>query len=139
VLLSINIVQSQKAYIKKQTGNLSERLIGVDKALISEKISAGKSVLLEIKADWCLTCQYNQAMVLTNLNLENWRNNYNMEVMTVDWTDYNREVLDFMEKYGRKGLPFYILFTPVMRDGIVLPELFTADDITSMLVYSGKI
>lgn len=136
VLIFINVHYAQKIYEEKRAINLTERLSGIDKNLILSKLAEGKSVLLEIKADWCITCQYNQLMVLTDLNLEDWRNNYNLELMTVDWTDYNKEVLDFMEKYGRKGLPFYILFTPVIRDGIVLPELFAPDDVTAMLVNS---
>lgn len=138
-LLAVNIFYAQKVYLEQKSAGISSRLTEIDKDLIAEKLSEGKSVLLEIKADWCLTCQYNQAMVLTPLNLKNWQKNYNLELMTVDWTDYDREVLDFMEKYGRKGLPFYVLFTPVLRDGIVLPELFSEEDITSMLINMNQI
>lgn len=135
-LLSFNIYQAQKSYDIKLKINTSERYAGIDKDLIAQKLAQGKNVLLEIKADWCLTCQYNQTFVFTDLNMENWKNNYNLELITVDWTDYNKDVLDFMEKYGRKGLPFYVLFTPVLRDGIVLPELFSADDLSAMLINS---
>ncbi len=135
-LLVLNITQASSAYNKMREHNLATRLTGINKNLIAEKLAEGKSVLLEIKADWCLTCQYNGAVVLTDSTLENWKKLYNLELMTVDWTDYNRDVLDFMEKYGRKGLPFYVLFTPILRDGIVLPEMFSADDVTAMLINS---
>lgn len=134
VLLFFNIHYAQKEYTEKLKINATERVTGIDKELIARKLAEGKNVLLEIKADWCLTCQYNQTLVLTDLNMENWQNNYNLEIITVDWTDFNKDVLDFMEKYGRKGLPFYILFTPMWRDGIVLPELFTSDDLSNMLL-----
>ena len=134
LLLALNINQAQKAYTAKQQTNASESLKNINKELIMKKLSEGKSILLEIKADWCLTCQYNQALILTDLNLENWRNNYNLELISIDWSTFNEDVLAFMEKYGRKGLPFYVLFTPILRDGIVLPELFSADDLTAMLI-----
>ena len=53
--------------------------------------------------------------------------------MRVDWTNYNADTLEFMARYGRKGLPFYILYTPTLRDGIVLPEIFDKTDIESKL------
>ncbi len=134
ILLIFNMYHAQGAYRNNLKFKSSQV---VDEQLISQKLAKGKSVLLVIKADWCLTCQYNQAMVLTGLNLENWQKNYNLEVVTVDWSNYNKQVLDFMEKYGRKGLPFYVLFTPILRDGIVLPEIFSPDDLTAMLINSS--
>lgn len=135
-LLTFNIYQAQKAYQNSSKINAEQRILEIDKDYISKQLAQGKNVLLEIKADWCLTCQYNQAMILTDLNLENWQKNYNLEFISVDWTNYSKEVLDFMEQYGRKGLPFYILFTPLMRDGVVLPEIFSPDELTSMLINS---
>ena len=137
VLLVFSIHQAQKSYQNSEKISAQTKILQIDKERISQLLAEGKNVLLEIKADWCLTCQYNQVTLLTNLNLENWKNNYNLEVISVDWTNYNKEVLDFMEQYGRKGLPFYILFTPLMRDGVVLPEIFSPDELTAMLINSN--
>lgn len=62
--------------------------------MIAEKLGAGRSVLLEIGADWCLTCHYNGVMTLTDKNLKIWNEIYNMDFVKVDWTNYNKEVLD---------------------------------------------
>ena len=78
-------------------------------ALIQEKLRQGHSVLVEIRADWCMTCQVNGALVFTKNKLDDWKNRYNLDFIRVDWTNYNKETLNFMEKHGRKGLPFYIL------------------------------
>ena len=71
--------------------------------------------------------------MLTEENLAYWQDAYNMDFMHVDWTDYRKETLDYMARFGRKGLPFYILYTPIIREGIVLPEIFDADDLRKML------
>ena len=76
-------------------------------------------------------------MTLTDKNLKIWNEIYNMDFVKVDWTNYNKEVLDFMAKYGRKGLPFYILYTPLMRDGLVLPEIFTSRELENILQTSA--
>ena len=122
-----------RAYTENYAENMESRLTGIDYDLIEQKLAQGRNVLLEIKADWCLTCSYNDTFVLHKYNLKTWENVHNLDVITVDWTNYNKDVLEFMEKYGRKGLPFYLLFTPKMRNGIVLPELFSPDDLGLLL------
>ena len=105
----------------------------IDKKLIAQKLAAGKSVLLEIGADWCLTCHYNNVMTLNRQNLKYWQETYNLDFVQVDWTNYNQDILNFMAKYGRKGLPFYVLYTPLLRDGLVLPEIFSAQDFENII------
>ena len=122
-----------RAYTENYAENMESRLTGIDYDLIEQKLAQGRNVLLEIKADWCLTCSYNDTFVLHKYNLKTWEKVHNLDVITVDWTNYNKDVLEFMEKYGRKGLPFYLLFTPKMRNGIVLPELFSPDDLGLLL------
>ena len=58
---------------------------------------------------------------------------YNVVVLDVDWTNYNRDVLAFMEKFGRRGLPFYVVFAPRIPDGMVLPELISDKDFTALI------
>ena len=80
-----------------------------------------------------MTCHYNTVTVLTQKNLDYWHDVYRLDFVRVDWTDYNADTLEFMARYGRKGLPFYILYTPLLREGIVLPELFDAADVENKL------
>ncbi len=125
---------AQNSYRANYERHIKTRLTGIDTALIEEKINQNHSVLLEISADWCLTCHYNAATVLTDKNLDYWQRIYKLDFIRVDWTNYNAETLQFMARYGRKGLPFYILYTPLMRDGIVLPEIFDENEIENKLI-----
>lgn len=125
---------ASKSYYANYERHMQSRLTGIDTSLIEEKLQQGHSVLLEIGADWCLTCHYNTATVLTEKNLDYWQRVFKLDFIRVDWTNYNAETLQFMARYGRKGLPFYILYTPLLRDGIVLPEIFDENDINNKLV-----
>lgn len=129
------IMVSHCAYEKNYARQLALRQTAIDIPLIKEKLSNGRSVLLEVSADWCLTCHYNDALVLTPKNLDYWQKYYHLDFIRVDWTNYNEQTLQYMARYGRKGLPFYILYTPLMREGLVLPEIFNAEDIRQMLMY----
>lgn len=113
--------------------NMQNRLTSIDKKLIDNYLGEGHPVLVEISADWCLTCHANKVFVFNKTNLENWKNKYNLEFLRVDWTNYDEEILEYMGRYGRKGLPFYILYTPFVREGMVLPEIFEESDLSQIL------
>lgn len=100
---------------------------------IRSRLGQKQSVLVKIGADWCLTCGYNNFAAFEDPQVQQLLTNYNVEVIEVDWTDYNPEVLDFMQKFGRSGLPFYIIFTPRIPGGIVLPEILNEQDLRALL------
>lgn len=135
LLALLATIITHRAYEKNYARQLALRQTAIDIPLIKEKLSNGRSVLLEVSADWCLTCHYNDALVLTSKNLDYWQKYYHLDFIRVDWTNYNEQTLQYMARYGRKGLPFYILYTPLMREGLVLPEIFTDEDIRQMLMY----
>ena len=59
------------------------------------------------------------------MSLANLMKQYNVKLIEVDWTNYSIEILNFMERFGRKGVPFYILFSPNIPEGMVLPEIMS--------------
>jgi len=103
----------------------------IDFASIKENVDAGKIVVLEIGANWCLTCKLNDLTVINFLKKN--AEDINIVYMKVDWSRYNQDILDFMAKYGRRGLPFYVVFSRAMPDGIALPEILTASDIEAVI------
>ena len=127
---------AQTSFQKNYETNMKDRLTSIDKNVIDEYLDEGHPVLVEISADWCLTCHANKVLVFNKNNMENWKQSYNLEFLRVDWTNYNKEILDYMEKFGRKGLPFYILYTPFIREGMVLPEIFEESDLSQILKVS---
>ena len=92
---------------------------------IGKEVRAGNIVVVSVGADWCLTCSYNNFVVFKNMSLANLMKQYNVKLIEVDWTNYSIEILNFMERFGRKGVPFYILFSPNIPEGMVLPEIMS--------------
>lgn len=124
---------AQKSRTFNYARNTVNRHTELNQDIIRKKVAEGRSVLLEVGADWCMTCHINDALVLTDSNLKNWQKNYNLDVIRIDWTNYSQTVLNYMEKFGRKGIPFYVLYTPYMREGIVLPEILAPEDMQNLL------
>lgn len=100
---------------------------------VNSYLQEGKIVLVRIGADWCLTCVYNDVAVFKTPTIDEFLEANNVKRIDVDWTRYNPEVLDFMEQYGRRGLPFYIVFSPRIPDGIVLPEIISDRDFRELI------
>ncbi len=118
-----------KSAVERQD-HVKKMLVGekIDRRQIDELVRSGNIVLLKIGADWCLTCHYNDAMVLNTPFSEEMYHKYNIVPIEIDWSRYDADILAFMEKYGRKGLPFYVLFSMRVPDGMVLPELLNEKD-----------
>ena len=89
-----------------------------------------KPVLLTITAKWCLTCHMNDFTTLKNKKIIKFLNQHKITSLHVDWTSRNEEILIFLEKYNRKGIPFTIFFPKNHKTPLVLPELLTPNLLT---------
>ena len=96
---------------------------------IEQYLNEGHMVLLKIGADWCLSCKYNDFAALDAPQVKELMAQYDVVEIKIDWTDYNEEILAFMQKFGRSGLPFYVIFTPKIPSGMVLPEILNEQDL----------
>ena len=102
-------------------------------AEIRQYLKDNKAVLIAVGADWCLTCKFNDFVTLNNYKTRNMIEDGRLVILKTDWTEYDPETLKFMEKYGRKGLPFYILYSPKFPNGMVLPEILNESDFANLI------
>jgi len=124
---------AHRSYNANYEKNMLNRQTLVDEDLIHKYLEKGHSVLVEIGADWCMTCHVNNLLLFNKINMQKWKEVYNLEFIRVDWTNNEPKTLDYMARYGRKGLPFYILYTPFIREGLVLPEVFYIQEFEQIL------
>lgn len=121
------------AYHKQREAITQTHKETIDISEINSAINNGQTVIVAIGADWCLTCKFNNATVFDLPSQEEIIKNKNIKFIKIDWTNYDKEVLMFMEKYKRSGLPFYILFSPLVPDGFVLPEVLNSSDLNQLI------
>ncbi|MDD4557034.1 MAG: thioredoxin family protein [Alphaproteobacteria bacterium] len=120
-------------HFEKHFNKNAEKQQMIDFEQIGTYVREGKIVIVSIEADWCLTCKYNELMVFKNISLKNVIQANDVEVINVDWTNYSEEILSFMEAYGRKGLPFYIVYSKKVPDGMVLPEVLSERELSRII------
>jgi suppressor for copper-sensitivity B len=104
-----------------------------DTALIAPAVSDGKTVVVDVTADWCLTCKANKKLVLETAEVQEALSVSNILRLQADWTNRDEAIAAYLQSFGKYGIPFNVVYGPGAPEGIVLPELLTQDDIMSAL------
>lgn len=88
--------------------------------------ASGKSVFIDFTADWCITCKFNERTAIATPAVEQALREKNVVPMKADWTNANPEITAALKRFGRVGVPFYVIY-PAGRadDPVVLPEILT--------------
>lgn len=133
VFYIIALFDGQRAYNFHRRETQVATVSSVSMSEINAAVKKGYTVIVAVGADWCLTCKYNDATVFNLPSVSERMSSSDIKFIRIDWTNYNDEVLRFMEKYRRSGLPFYILFSPLAPDGIVLPEILNNNDLNNLI------
>lgn len=108
-----------------------------DRAAIATLVSQGKTVFVDVTADWCLTCKANKSLVLGRGDVAARLADGRIVKMVADWTRPNEDIAAYLAAYGRYGIPFNVVYGPGAPDGIVLPELLTSGSVLAALDRAG--
>ena len=88
-------------------------------------VRAGKTVFVDVTAEWCLTCQINKVFVLNNEAVLAAFGGENVVVMQADWTRPDPAISAFLARHQHYGIPFDAVYGPGAPGGLVLPELLS--------------
>lgn len=102
-----------------------------DEQAIPGLVASGKVVFVDVTADWCITCQFNKARVLNTEPVAGLLANTGVVAMKADWTNPDPAIAAYLQRYGRYGIPFNIVYGPTAPDGVPLPELLGEDAVLS--------
>ncbi|MBT5309709.1 MAG: disulfide bond formation protein DsbD [Rhodospirillaceae bacterium] len=92
-------------------------------------IAEGKTVFVDVTADWCITCLVNKAVVLSNDEVLAKLKTGNVVAMQADWTLPDDTIADYLASFGRYGIPFNAVYGPGAPDGKALPELLSSSSV----------
>jgi thiol:disulfide interchange protein DsbD len=105
---------------------LPEGWLVFEEAAVQRELDAGRAVFIDFTAAWCLTCQLNEAGALADPAVLSGFRAAGVQLFRGDWTNGDPVITSWLARYGRAGVPFYLLLRPG-RQPVVLPELLTAD------------
>ncbi|MFZ0695363.1 MAG: thioredoxin family protein, partial [Alphaproteobacteria bacterium] len=94
-------------------------------AAIPNLVATGKVVLVDVTAEWCLTCKANEALVLSKPAVTGMIDGQKILAMRADWTKKDNAIAGYLAGFGRYGIPFNAVYGPGAPTGIILPELLS--------------
>jgi thiol:disulfide interchange protein len=105
------------------------RLRGDWQAFTPERLQAeveqGHSVFVDFTAAWCLTCKFNEANVLESAEVRDAFQRHAIIKLKADWTNGDPAITKLLQKFGRPGVPLYVLYPGKNEEPIVFPEVLT--------------
>lgn len=92
----------------------------------------GKPVLVNMTADWCITCLVNERVALNTDSSKAALALYDVTYLKGDWTLRDAAITDYLRQYQRDGVPLYVLYWPGQAPE-VLPQILTPDTLATTL------
>ena len=110
-------------YFEIRQKQLNQLWIKFDEGKIDQLVKDGNVVLIDITADWCITCKLNKVLVLDSKDIVNKIKEENVVAMRGDLTIMDDKIMDFMRSHNRYAIPFNIVYGPNAPKGILVSEL----------------
>lgn len=104
-----------------------------DRSEIPRLVSQGKTVFVDVTADWCLTCKANKALILDRSPVADRLQRNDVVAMQADWTRSDPAISRYLETYDRFGIPFNIVYGPNAPDGIIMSEVLSTKAVMTAL------
>lgn len=100
---------------------------------IKQDVAQGKTVFVDVTADWCITCKANKVGVILQEPVYSALDQENIVLMRGDWTKPSDYVTNFLQSHGRFGVPFNIVYGPEAPNGTELPVILTSEQVLDAL------
>jgi suppressor for copper-sensitivity B len=104
-----------------------------DQPAIAALVGEGRTVFVDVTADWCITCEVNKRLVLRREPVLARLGDPALVAMQADWTQPDDGIAAYLASFGRYGIPFNVVYGPGAPAGIVLPELLDRDAVLEAL------
>ena len=104
-----------------------------------EKLRAeGRIVYVDFTARWCATCQTNKLAVFHSEEVLKFFAVKKIATLRADWTNKNPQIAAELAKYGRRAVPFNLVWLPGKPEPLILPEVLTPNVVLDALRETGS-
>ncbi|MBA4803392.1 MAG: thioredoxin family protein [Brevundimonas sp.] len=87
--------------------------------------TAGRPVLVNFTADWCVTCKINERTALESPAVRRALEAADAVYLVGDWTRRDDAITAELMRHGRSGVPLYLVYAPGTAEPRILPQLLT--------------
>ncbi len=90
---------------------------------INEKTSQGENIVVGFYAPNCIKCVYNDLTVFNTVTLKRLKDFYHVTYLPIISKNISPDIKVLLEKYKHYQRPFYVLFSPMTPNGVILGEI----------------
>jgi thiol:disulfide interchange protein/DsbC/DsbD-like thiol-disulfide interchange protein len=111
-----------------------------DAGRAAEITAAGRPLLINFTASWCLTCLVNERNAFSDESVRAVFRDKGVTLMKGDWTNRDPAITKALSAFGRAGVPLYVVYNakPGSSEPLVLPQLLTANIVHDAFVDSSE-
>jgi thiol:disulfide interchange protein len=101
------------------------RAVPFSEQRLTDLRAANRVVLVNMTADWCVTCKANEKTVFARDGFREAMDAANAVYMVGDWTDVDPAITAYLQRYRAVGVPLYVVYPRGGGEGRVLPTVLT--------------
>ncbi len=91
-------------------------------ARVQQLQSEGRPIFVDFTAAWCVTCKVNEKLVLNTAKVQSLFEDTNTAFLVADWTNKDDVIAAELAKYGRAGVPLYLVYSNNSVSPAILPQ-----------------
>jgi hypothetical protein len=114
----------ESSAIATTSANVEQGLPFSESAL--ERLRAsGRPVFVNLRASWCPTCTTNERTVLARNPVRQMMARKQVAYLTGDWSLQDPAISAELRRFGRGGVPLYLLFSPGSTEPLIFSQVLT--------------
>ncbi len=100
---------------------------------LSELLKGNDPIFTNMTAAWCITCKINERVAIKTQEVQNIFAEKNIQYLKGDWTNQNPEITQYLNSFGRQGVPLYVYYgARDVQNGerpspVLLPQILTVN------------
>jgi thiol:disulfide interchange protein len=128
----------QMAQPTEATRDATHRGVAFSEQRLADLRRSGRVVLVNMTADWCITCKANEKAVFARASFRAALAQSDGVYMVGDWTDVDPAITAYLQRYRAVGVPLYVIYPRGGGEGRVLPTVLTPSIVEKALADAAK-
>ena len=114
------------------------RAVPFSEQRLADLRKADRVVLVNMTADWCVTCKANEKTVFARDGFRAALDAADAVYMVGDWTDVDPTITKYLQRYKAVGVPLYVVYPRGGGEGKVLPTVLTPTMVREALAEAAR-